>query len=81
MNWLKENIKNIGLVTAFGIIIASITWIVNLNRDISDLKNTIVELKSTKIDEARAIFIFKLENADQKNEIKDLWKYLLNERQ
>ena len=81
MKWLLTNIKNIGLITAFGIIVSCITWIVNLNRDISDLKEKIVGLNSTKIDESRAIFIYRIESADQKNEIKDLWKYLLNERQ
>ena len=78
MNWLLKNIKNIGLISAFGIIVACITWIVNLNRDIADLKGKIISIESTKIDESRAIFIFKLESADQKNAIRDLQNYLLN---
>ena len=78
MNWLLKNIKDIGLVTAFGIIVACITWIVNLNRDIADLKGKIISIESTKIDESRAIFISKLESADQKNAIRDLQNYLLN---
>ncbi len=78
MNWLLKNIKNIGLITLFGILVACITWVVDLKWEIKELNEKIVELNSSKIDESRAIFIYRIESADQKNAIKDLQNYLLN---
>ena len=68
---IKKYIKEIGLVTLFGALIASITWIVNLNRDIT-------ELKSSKLDESKTRFLIQLELSDIKTKLRDVENYLLN---
>ena len=49
MKWLLKNIKNIGLITLFLALVTSITWVVNLNRDIIDLKKNQITKEDVRI--------------------------------
>lgn len=59
IEWVK-NIKNISLITLLVTTIGLITWIINLNSNITIIKAKYEELKDQKLDEAKTRFLIDL---------------------
>jgi regulatory protein YycH of two-component signal transduction system YycFG len=71
MNWIKQHIKDIGLYTSLVLLVGAITWIVNLNRDIADLKQQKLSEKETR-------FLIQQEVSEMKSDVRDIKNWIMN---
>ena len=78
MNWFLKNIKEISLGTLFTALVVSITFIVNLNRDIAEAKANIEKLEKEKFDESKTRFIVQQEISEMKGDVRDIKNWIFS---